>query len=133
MERHLRIAGSGVQHSLIFLLAIGFLLTGNAGSLAAQNGPQGSDNWTAPAWVGDVTFLGANALTSGLSAGLLQRLRGGSFRDGLARGALGGSVKYAGMRVSAQRFDGAGLLGRHVAATGTSMVRNASDARPTFD
>jgi hypothetical protein len=133
MERHLRIARGGVQHSLIFLLAIGFLLTGSEGSLAAQHGSQGSDSWTAPAWVGDVTFLSANALMSGVSAGMLQRLRGGSFRDGLARGALGGSVKYGGMRISAQRFDGAGLLGRQVAATGTSMVRNASDARPTFD
>ncbi|MEX2284429.1 MAG: hypothetical protein WEE89_18210 [Gemmatimonadota bacterium] len=121
-----------MQHLQILLLAIGFLLSGNTGSLAAQNGPHGSD-WTAPAWVGDVTFLGANALTSGLSAGILQRLRGGSFKDGLARGAIGGSVKYAGMRISAKRFDGAGLLGRQVAATGTSMVRNASDARPTFD
>jgi hypothetical protein len=133
MERHLRIARRRVQHGLISLLAIGFLLTGSPGSANGQTGQQDSDSWTAPAWVGDVTFLGANALTSGLSAGILQRLRGGSFRDGLARGALGGSVKYAGMRIAAQQFGGAGLLGRQVAATGTSMVRNASDARPTFD
>ena len=85
-----------------------------------------SDDWSAPQWVGDVTFLGLNALTSGLSAGLLQVVRGESFTDGFARGALGGSVHYAGMRISAQRFDGAGLLGRQVSAAGISMVRNAS-------
>jgi hypothetical protein len=112
------------------LLLIGFLFAGWTAPLPAQSR---SEEWTAPQWVGDVTFVGANALMSGVSAGILQRLRGGSFRDGLARGAFGGSVQYAGKRLAAQHFDGAGLLGRQVSATGVSMVRNAADARPTFD
>jgi hypothetical protein len=103
-----------------------------AAPLRAQAGDAAGD-WTAPAWVGDVTFLGLNALSSGVTAGVFQKLRGESFADGFARGALGGSVYYAGLRTSAQRFDGAGLLGRQIAAAGTSMVRNAADGRPMLE
>jgi hypothetical protein len=94
---------------------------------------QAESDWTAPGWVGDATFLSLNALSGGLTAGLFQKLRGESFTDGFARGALGGSVYYAGLRMTAQRFDGAGLIGRQLAATGTSMVRNAADGRPALE
>jgi hypothetical protein len=86
-----------------------------------------------PPWVGQFTVLSANAVLGGLTAGILQELRGGSFKDGFARGALGGSVVYAGKRIAASRFDGAGLTGREVAAVGASVVRNASDGIGTFD
>lgn len=98
--------------------------------VAAQ---RGGGDWTAPAWVGHVTFVGANALIGGLTAGVVQELRGGDFRDGFTRGALGGAVAYAGRRVAVERFDGAGLLGRQVSALGASIVRNAADGRPSFE
>jgi hypothetical protein len=107
-----------------FTVATALVIT--AGPLQAQTVSR-PDDWSAPRWVGDATFLGLNALSSGLTAGLFQLARGESFADGFARGALGGSVHYAGMRISAQAFDGAGLLGRQVSAAGVSMVRNASD------
>ncbi len=87
----------------------------------------------APRWVAQFSALSANALLSGVTAGIIQEVRGGSFRDGFTRGALGGVVIYAGKRVAVQRFTTAGLLGREVAAAGASMVRNASDGIGTFD
>ncbi|MGQ0562544.1 MAG: hypothetical protein ACT443_11800 [Gemmatimonadota bacterium] len=87
----------------------------------------------APRWVGQFTVLSANAVLGGLTAGLFQELRGGSFKDGFTRGALGGAAIYAGKRVAAQRFSGAGLLGRELAAVGASVVRNASDGIGSFD
>jgi hypothetical protein len=83
--------------------------------------------------MGDAALLSINALASGVTAGALQHFRGESFADGFVRGALGGSVHYAGLRVGSQRFDGAGLLGRQVSAAGVSMVRNASDGRPLLE
>jgi len=71
-------------------------------------------------------------MIGGLTAGLVQHFRGGSFRDGFTRGMLGGAVAYAGKRASAERFAGAGVLGRMVAAAGASGVRNASEAAPLF-
>jgi hypothetical protein len=68
-------------------------------------GPWQEDMWTAPRWVGDVTFAASNALLAGVTAGVSQRLRGGEFGDGFARGAVAGVVAYAGRRVGAQRFD----------------------------
>jgi hypothetical protein len=87
----------------------------------------------APGWAGHVTALSSNVLLGGLTAGILQELRGGSFKDGFSRGALGGVFTYAGKRVASRRFDGAGLLGRELAAVGSSVIRNASEARPAFD
>lgn len=76
--------------------------------------------------------LGLNALVGGVAGGLAQGMRGGSFRDGFVRGAAGGAVIYAGKRVAVEPFDGAGFLGREVAAVGGSMVRNAGGGRPLF-
>ena len=83
-----------------------------------------------PGWVGDFTTAGANGLIGGMTAGLVQKARGGSFQDGFTRGLLGGAVTYGGKRLAAQRFFGAGLAGREVAAVGSSMVRDAAAARP---
>lgn len=84
-----------------------------------------------PRWIGHFTVLAGNAAVGALTAGLLQKLRRGSFQDGFTRGALGGSVVYLGKRVAVEHFAGAGLVGREIAAVGTSMVRNASDGLPT--
>lgn len=86
----------------------------------------------APHWAGEFAILSANALLSGVTAGIVQELRGGSFRDGFMRALPGGAAIYLGKRAAAERFDGAGLLGREVAAVGTSMVRNAGDGVPLF-
>jgi len=87
----------------------------------------------APRWVGEFASLSANAVLGGLTSGVARRLAGGSFSDAFLRGLLGGSAVYAGKRIAAERFDGAGLIGRQVAATGTSMVRNAGKGVHAFD
>lgn len=88
---------------------------------------------TAPHWVGEFTILSGNALLSGLTAGVTQKLRGGSFRDGFLRGLAGGGVIYLGKRVAAERFSGSGLVGREVASVGTSLVRNAGEGVGVLD
>ena len=97
----------------------------------AQEIPE-ADGWASDA-VGEAAFLSVNAVVGGLTAGLWQELTGGSFAEGLAGGVLGGSVVYAGKRVAASSFPGAGFLGRDLAATGSSVVRNAAEARPLLD
>lgn len=86
----------------------------------------------ASGWQSQAAVLGANVLLSGLTAGALQELRGGSFRDGFRRGALGGGVTYLGKRVAAQRWWGAGLLGRATGSAGASVVRNAGAGEPSL-
>ena len=98
----------------------------------AARAQQFEARWRPPTWVGEVTFLGANSLIGALTGGVLQKIRGGSFSDGFARGALGGGIVYLGKRVTVARFDGAGFLAREIAAVGTSIVRNASDGVPTL-
>src|SRR5688500_10942351 len=122
--------GAGIVQRLSYLLLVGLLLSGPR-PLSAQTDT--TSVLTTPTWVGQFTVAGANALLSGVTAGVIQELRGGSFSDGFARGALGGVVIYAGKRVAMDRFAGAGLLGREVAAVGTSMVRNAADGVGLLD
>ncbi len=86
-----------------------------------------------PRWTGEATSLGVNALLGGISAGVLRELRGGSFRDGFFRGAVGGSMIYVSKRVVAGEFDGAGLIGRELGAVGASVVRNAGEGRGMFE
>lgn len=78
---------------------------------------------------GELATLGINAALGGLSAGVLQQLRGGSFGRGFVAGAAGGAVAFAGKRLAVERFDGAGLLGRELHAVGASMVANAGEGR----
>lgn len=127
-----------VVRSSIAILAIAAAAAGSPRALAAQTGdappicpsPQCIE---IPSWVGQFTILSGNAVLGGLTAGVLQRARGGSFRDGFTRGFFGGATVYAGKRLSVEDFDGAGLLGRQVAAVGSSVVRNASDGRPSLE
>jgi hypothetical protein len=77
-----------------------------------------------------------NMVLGGVTSGGLRILRGGSLREGLASGiagAAGGALVYAGKRVAVQRWDGAGLVGREVAAVGSSVVWNASAGRGAVD
>ncbi len=83
-----------------------------------------------PRWSGHLAVLSGNAAIGALTGGVLRQLRGGSFKDGLLQGALGGTVGYAGKRLAARGFWGAGLLGREINGVGVSLVRNASDGEP---
>jgi hypothetical protein len=80
----------------------------------------------APRWIAEFATLSANGVIGGLTAGLVRHFRGGSFGDGFVSGLLGGATTYAGKRVAAERFSGAGAIGRIVSAGGASMVRNAT-------
>jgi hypothetical protein len=94
---------------------------------------QPSEPWMSERAQGHLTVLGVNAAIGGLTGGVRQWRGGGSFGDGFVRGALGGGVTYAGKVVVAQDAPGAGLLGRGLAATGSSITRNASDGRPSLE
>lgn len=87
----------------------------------AQRAPAGS-----PVGGSDLTYFSVNALLGGLTAGLVSRARGRPFLEPFSRGLLGGSISYAGKRLSGSLVPGAGLVGRQVAATGSSVVRNAA-------
>ena len=117
------------------LLAIALSVPVSVGAQAPSNfvPDTGAVVASAPHWVGEFAILSGNAVLSGLTAGVVQKLRGGSFRDGFLRGLPGGGAIYLGKRVSAERFSGAGFLGREVASLGTSMVRNASDGNGLLD
>jgi hypothetical protein len=78
-------------------------------------------------------ILGVNAAVGGVTAGVRQRARGGSFWRGFAAGAAGGGLVYTGKWLSAEGFWGAGLAGRQVAAVGASVIRNASEELPLLD
>jgi hypothetical protein len=77
-------------------------------------------------WFDDLSFLSANALLGGVTAGIVCFVKDRAFRKGFTDGMLGGGVTYVGKRLAAARFSGAGLLGREVTAVGGSIVRNAS-------
>lgn len=109
-------------------LVLATLLAG-AGPATAQRQEPPLD---VPTWVGDAADLGVNALLGGLTAGVAQKARGGSFQDGFTRGMAGGAVVYWGKRLAVQNFAASGLVGREVAAVGASVVRNAADGRPSL-
>jgi len=115
----------------LLLPLCGMVLLPLAPPAAAQRGAE--PPLDPPGWVGELTGLGVNALLGGLTGGAMQMARGGSFQDGFARGSLGGGLIYGGKRIAVERFAGAGLLGREVAAVGASVVRNASEGRPGLE
>lgn len=114
-------------------LALGLVLVFGFANTAHAQADTLAYSARAASWVGQFTILSANTLIGGVTGGLFQELRGGSFKDGFTRGALGGAVIYAGKRVAVERFFGAGFLGREVSAVGGSIVRNASDGIGTLD
>lgn len=118
------------------LITAGFagvlLMVGVPGRAHAQSDTLGYGS-AAPKWVGQFTTLSANAILGGLTGGIIQEARGGSFKDGFTRGALGGAIVYGGKWTAAHKFFGAGLAGRELGAVGSSVVRNASDGLGTFD
>ncbi len=90
-----------------------------------------------PGWATDAGLAGANALVGGTLVSLARWVRGDpfttAFREGFAGGALAGVGAYGGKRLAAERFPGAGLLGRQLHATAASAARNASEGRGLLD
>jgi hypothetical protein len=109
------------------------LLVTSAPRVSAQTPGEQAAGEGYPAWVGVFTVLSANAVLGGLSAGVVRRMRGGSFEEAFVRGMLGGAVTYGGKRVAVEHFDGAGLIGRQIAAVGSSMSRNAADGHALLE
>lgn len=92
------------------------------------------ERWLNAGWGEDVVFAAANALLSGVVAGLFRKLaHDRPFGEGFRTGAAGGVVTYTGKRLAAERFSGAGLLGRQVASFGGSLARNAREGRGALD
>lgn len=112
----------------ILRVLVGVLLLCTGAPLRGQSAPPAAGDWEH-----EVSTATLNALLGGVAAGAVRALRGGSFRDGFVGGAAGGALVYAGKRVAVERWHGAGLAGRQVAALGTSVIRNTADGRAPLE
>jgi hypothetical protein len=74
-----------------------------------------------------VAHLAVNGALGGFSAAMYALARGKNPWRAALMGFGGGVTLGAGKQVAGQRFDGAGLVGRQLAALGTSVVRSASE------
>jgi len=81
----------------------------------------------------DLRYLSVNAGLGALAAGLSRAVRGDFSPGAFLQGALGGAVSYSGKRLGGEAFDGAGLLGRQLAALGSSVVRSAAQGGGVLD
>ncbi len=81
----------------------------------------------------DLQLVGANALISGLTAGLSSLTRGRDFSPAFISGFVGGGLSYVGKMVSAADFTASGLLGRQLGAVGASAVRSAAFGNASLD
>lgn len=85
-----------------------------------------------PTWVVDVGVAAANIVAGGFTAAATAMIRGENVSEAFLKGAGGGSVVFVGKRLAVERFSGAGLLGRQVAAVGSGMVTDAGHGRDFF-
>ena len=74
-----------------------------------------------------VAHLAINGALGGFSAGMVALAKGKNPWRAALHGFGGGIALGAGKQIAGNRFDGAGLVGRQVAAFGTSIVRTASE------
>lgn len=81
----------------------------------------------------DLALAALNAALGGVAAGILRAATHRGFAHGFVGGAFGGAVSYAGRRISAEEFAGAGLMGREVGAIGASMTRSAAFGTGVLD
>jgi hypothetical protein len=88
---------------------------------------------TGPRTADHITALGINAGLGALTAGVTQHLRGRSFWKGFVGGAVGGGLSYAGKRVATAEFGGSGIVGREIAAVGSSVIVNAATGEGLLD
>ena len=71
--------------------------------------------------------LAANGAFGGVAAAARAALTGRDPARAFLRGVGGGLLVGAGRQVAGSRFDGAGLLGRQLSATGLSVIRSAAE------
>jgi hypothetical protein len=71
--------------------------------------------------------LAINGALGSVSAAMVALAKGKDPWRAALQGFGGGVALGAGKQIAGNRFDGAGLLGRQVAAVGTSLVRSASE------
>ena len=82
----------------------------------------------------ELTVFGINVLIGGTTSGLAALVTDRPVLPAVGKGLAGGSVVYLGKRLSnAGGFPMSGLVGRMVASTGTSFVRNGAAGRGLFD
>ena len=74
-----------------------------------------------------VAHLAVNGALGGFSAAMFALARGKNPWRAALVGFGGGVAMGAGKQVAGKRFHGAGLIGRQIAALGTSFVRSASE------
>jgi len=89
----------------------------------------------APRWRTQAGYAAANVALGGVTAAVARGVGARSWRaaaGAFVAGAAGGAGIYLGKRTAAQRFDGAGLAGRQLAAVSASVVRDAGAGRPPF-
>lgn len=127
---------AGALVTMLSRLVVCVLLASGVSSitLAARAGAQTTAPGFGPALAErdlgrDARLLATNALMGAATASLLQWTRGQPVWPAVRRGALGGAIAYAGKRLVVERWPGAGLAGREVAAAGHSIVRNAAAGR----
>jgi hypothetical protein len=71
--------------------------------------------------------LAANGALGGAAAAVRATIAGRDPVRAFVRGAGGGLIVGAGRQVASSRFDGAGLLGRQLSASGISVIRGATE------
>jgi hypothetical protein len=81
----------------------------------------------------DLRIAGANMALGGVGAAIVAGLSGEAVGPAFLKGAAGGAVVYTGKRIAAERWYGAGLVGRQVGLLGGTMTRNGGMGRGFFD
>lgn len=84
-----------------------------------------ADRWTEANWLEELGVSAVNAVLGGVVGGITAVLTDeASFAEGFVDGGVGGVVSYGGKRLSAERFFGAGAMGRALASVGGAMVQD---------
>jgi hypothetical protein len=107
----------------LWLLAAAAVL-GVPGPLAAQAAHKPDP------WAEEVAIGAANAALAGVAAAITAWLRGQDVGEAMLGGFVGGSIVFAGKRLAVEDRPGIGFAGRQLAAVGSSVARNAAEARP---
>jgi len=94
--------------------------------------PPADDTWLSADVRTEITVLGVNLLTGGLTAGIARWRAGDSFWEAFRTGAMGGAGTYLGKRLVTLDAPGAGVVGRSVAAVGSSVSANGTRGDPAF-
>jgi len=83
-----------------------------------------------PITTNSAVLLAVNAALGGATAGIGRALHGKPVRRGVAGGALAGVVVFSGKWVASGNRDATNLVGRSIAAVGSSGIRNAAADQP---